>query len=274
MNKFKSTVLNVEEIDVNLADNVRLPETYNLKSLVKDIASAGAVLEPIKVEKLKDGKYHLIAGFRRMSAVQQINQGLDADVNKEIKEEIAEENLPFNPILQVPALVYEGLDAQAREILRCDHNSFKGLNVFEQYRSVQRLTATGLSRQAIAARLNQSPGWVQERQYLAKVSAKAPWIEEEFKKKSLGENNKAPTFAEVRSLNTLLEKGDEEAFETSVTKLSEGKAPNDGPKMKTKTQIKTTLEICNHPLVVETLKWVLGENDATLTDHNTKKREG
>lgn len=65
--------INVKDIITKAGDNIRTGELPEIESLAKTIASVG-LLEPILVTESKEtpGKYNMIAGFRRLTAVRSL----------------------------------------------------------------------------------------------------------------------------------------------------------------------------------------------------------
>jgi len=126
--------------DIMLGGNVRLKRNLRTRELAEDIRANG-LKSRIVVGKI--GKEtHLIAGFRRMAAI-------------ELGFKLWPNTLKgWFPGGKVPVIVKSGLSAEEIEAEKCDHGNMVGLShKFEITLSVEHLRRAGLTEKDIATKL-------------------------------------------------------------------------------------------------------------------------
>lgn len=240
----KVKLIKFTDLVVDRSKNVRLGSVYDPKDLgplMKDIMENG-LKEPITVVMIK-GAPHVCRGYRRSAAIEQIRL-----------------NNAFH-FQEVPCLVYpEGTPDSEVALLTCDHNSVRGLNEYEKYLSVKRLLGAGLSEDKIAARMEKSRGWVQEKKMLAMLPL---CVEGEFLKKIKGEPH-LNVLPQVRALYTLyIEDGriEGEKFTAAWVALKNGvSAAKPKPSPMTYGQMSEMADLCRAcPDAVNLIKWCAGD---------------
>jgi ParB family chromosome partitioning protein len=135
--------LSVKDIVTKAGDNVRSGELPDIEKLAESIAAEG-VLEPILVTPSQDtsGKYTVVAGHRRLTAVRSLGQG------------------------SIPALVIDA-DADRRLKLALIENIHReDMSPLDKARGLAKLIkSTKLEQHVVASAIGVAPGYVS--QYLA-----------------------------------------------------------------------------------------------------------
>lgn len=110
--------------------------------LVRSIEEKG-LIQPIAVTPKPDGKYKLIAGFRRSQAFKVLKK------------------------TTIPAVIMPVMTDEDCIIFNLAENlERKDLNIIQEAKSIQRLIDMGCGREVIADKVSKSVGWVQIRQML------------------------------------------------------------------------------------------------------------
>lgn len=95
---------------------------------------------------------------------------------------------------------------------------------------------------------------------LARLAVKYPWLEEQFRLKSLNQKNNAPSFSEIRALATLDNDGKTDELDKKITNLKEGK-DSTIPKKKVRPygKIEEQLKLTRNKGMQAVLRWCMGE---------------
>lgn len=122
--------------------------SYNLPSLITQIIDAGGILTPIGVEKMADGRYRVIDGFRRAAAVKQLrNMPKPEDISQE-KWDALQANLN-----EMEFIAHEELTPDERNRILFNHGSQSPLTRAETVKQVWRLAGAGNGEQQIYTQL-------------------------------------------------------------------------------------------------------------------------
>ena len=182
-------------IDVDFEWNCRTDSAININSLATSISQTG-LLSPLTVMDTHNGRYKLIAGFRRFQALTQLEW------------------------VDIPCVLSEVdnmVDAKCINLIENTERS--NLTFYEEGRALEPLRDEGLSREVIAGKLNKSPGWVQWRTQLIELCNSSKTID-------LWTKEGAFTQDEVRKMFTILKHFDIATAEIYATKLKGGDKPS------------------------------------------------
>lgn len=140
-------IIPLDSLDTEAIENCRLSI---LPMTIRDIADSIAqngLIQPVVCAPRPDGKYNLVAGFRRFFA-HRLLQKEGRLTSSTIKAVI-------DPALNDPmkAMLYNLSENLQR----------KQLNMLEEALAIKKLREAGQSRETISAQIGMSPGWVQER---------------------------------------------------------------------------------------------------------------
>ncbi len=183
----------VDLIDVDLDWNCR-EKMEDIDKLAISISSIG-LLQPLTVWA-RDGRYKLIAGFRRYQALTE---------------------LEWDEIPVVVADVDNEFDAKCINLIENTERS--NLTFYEEARALEPMWVEGLARETIAGKLNKSPGWVQWRVQMIDLCNHSPIID-------LWTKEGAFTQEEVRKMFTILTHFDVATAEIFAKKLKGGEKPS------------------------------------------------
>lgn len=122
--------------------------SYNLPALITQIIDAMRILTVIGVEKLPDGTYRVIDGFRRMAAALRILAMQKPEEIPQEKWDTIQANLR-----EMDFMVYEGLSDDERNQILFNHGTQSALTRVETVKQVWRSSAAGNTTQQIYNRL-------------------------------------------------------------------------------------------------------------------------
>lgn len=169
----------IEISAVYMAENVRPQDEYNLPTMVASIERHGfKANHPLVVSKKADGRFLVLCGNRRFSAVQTIGEHNPAAF------------ATLFPKGKIPALVHSGLTAAQEALLRIDHSGDEDrqkLSPWGEFLAVEQLVRTGYdSQEAVAVKLGKyttdrksgttkpARNWAQQRVEAAEVCRYSP----------------------------------------------------------------------------------------------------
>lgn len=138
--------ISLDLIDADEEFNCRGPILpMDVAPLAKDIEQHG-LIQPISVCPASNGRYKLLAGFRRVMAFRVLKW------------------------TEIPAVIRAGMsEVDARLFNLAENLQRKELNPLQEAQAVSRLAELGMIEEDIATKLNRSRGWVQIRMMILKL---------------------------------------------------------------------------------------------------------
>jgi ParB family chromosome partitioning protein len=142
----ETRVIKIENIVADTNFNCRGEFTeYSIQNLARAIEKDGLLQSPV-VKQLEDGKYKLIAGFRRMAAIK------------------------FLKWTEVKCTVIDRTDKECMIINLSENIDRQDLTTTQEARGIVNLYKSGMTEYEIAHKLNRAFGWVKVRLAIDKLS--------------------------------------------------------------------------------------------------------
>lgn len=257
--------IKLDDIYANYDFNCRFKITSeSILDLKIDIANKG-LLQPLIVTNnnfsSSDKPYTLIAGFRRFTALKEIQK--DRPSLNEVD----------------CTLVEIGSEADARVINLTENFQREDLSIIEEAFSLKYLKDAGLGRHKICSLLGKSDGWVQNR--LIILNFPADLYEDIIRYKF--------TIEDIKDLNTVLSSGSVAMFREAFYKLRDAKIRGYSHRVRTKSKPSVTRArrkqeiqmLINHILInlgeglaTYVLAWAAGNiSDLALDEHLKNESE-
>lgn len=251
----KTANIRFENVIVDYSKNVRLVEKYDVEKLQEDISQTG-LRNPLVVVDRGDKKYEVLQGFRRAMAISNIRTKTP------------------DRFVEIPAVIYgrETTDAECTAIM-LDHANVKSLGDFEMYLSVKKMLAAGYTEDEIGAAHGKSRGWAQDRRILARQPS---FVEDEWRKKALGEKCANVTTKDIRALDTLntstggTSASPSKEYIDAWGKITSAETKVKEPTSRTRKAILEQIQRTkNSEKIRQALRWAAGE-EVGITDLDTK----